>query len=194
MDWEPSRFARRDAAALVRHRPIRGATASVVEFLERRCLLTAAPIDPAYLWAHLKPAFKHDLAILEYNNPAIEASVDGYLAALGIAPIPAQPGTLTDPGAGKSKHHHPRPHKLNLFHAKKPKIHHRKTGPTPPVVTDAEYYFDQPLPNQFAFTFDQDVTATNWDSAVSIINLSTGVSPSPRQAPIPAPCTVSSTI
>ncbi len=156
-----------------KHLKLNAAAVTVVECLESRCLLSAAPTDPAYIWSHLKPAAQHDLAVLEYNNPAFDATLNAELAELGIAPVPAQPGTLPDTGTGKAKNHHPHHHKLNLFH-RKPTHLHRRTGPTAPTVTNINYYYDQALPNQLAFTFDQDVTASNWNSAVTIIDLNTG--------------------
>ncbi|HEY8748124.1 MAG TPA: hypothetical protein VIM11_09125, partial [Tepidisphaeraceae bacterium] len=174
MDREPSAFARKDVAPLHRPRLIRIAAHSVVEFLERRCLLTADPSDLVYDLSHLSAAVRHAVAITEYNNPEFQAAFTADLQALGLAPIAPQPGTLPDSSTGRAKKHHPRHHKLNLYHAKKPKLHHRKTGPTPPTVTNANYYYDQALPNQLAFTFDQDVTATSWNSAVSVIDLNTG--------------------
>src|SRR3954452_20746680 len=76
-------------------------TASVVEDLERRYLLTALTGDVAYDFEHLSDAARHAIAVVEYNNPEFQAALDAELAALGLDPIPPQPGTI--PGdTGKS--------------------------------------------------------------------------------------------
>src|SRR5579859_963919 len=171
MPSRPSAASRRSVPASVLFRTI---TASIVENLEQRFLLTTTNPTDAQLVDmidHMSAAARQAVAIVEYNNPTFQAKLDADLAALGLDPIPPVPGTIpTD--SGKSKHHR-KPHKINLFHQKKPR-HHRKDGPVPPTVTNVNYYYDQPLPNQLAITFNEDVTASNWDSAISVINLNTG--------------------
>ena len=149
MPSRPSAASRRSVPASVLFRTI---TASIVENLEQRFLLTTTNPTDAQLVDmidHMSAAARQAVAIVEYNNPTFQAKLDADLAALGLDPIPPVPGTIpTD--SGKSKHHR-KPHKINLFHQKKPR-HHRKDGPTPPTVTNVNYYYDQPLPNQLPAT------------------------------------------
>ena len=78
-----------------------------MEHLDQRFLLTADTTDPAYVFTHLKPGAQHDLSVLEYDYPDFNAALTAALA-LGIDPIPAQPGTLSDGSTGRAKRHHPR--------------------------------------------------------------------------------------
>ena len=153
-------------------RRVRRAASLVAESLETRRLLSLSAAQVTYDWTHLSSQFRQYIAAYEYAYPSFAAKLNADLEARGLPLIQPQAGTL--PGAStaaKAKnHHHPKPHP----HIKPRRHRHTRDGQGP-IVTDFNYY-DQTLPNQIAFTFNENVSASNWSAAVTVIDLNTGQS------------------
>lgn len=159
---------------------LRRATAHAVEALEARRLLSLTPAQVAYTWEHLTPSQHHLIAVSEYVYPEFAEKLTEQLLDLGLTPIEPEVGNLDSMADAAKGRNHVHPHKLPHHPHPKPRQHaHGKDGQQSPHVTDTNYYYNQALPNQVAFTFDQNVdqipgqTSTDWARALTVVDLNT---------------------